>query len=74
MKIIINIDKSVDDIDEAIRCVNNVISDGYQSGCTIKGEYVEHYCWMSIWKNGLHVLVNKKKNKDSADSFTVWKK
>jgi hypothetical protein len=67
--IIIHIDDdSIDDL-EAVTRVRQVMEEGYVS----EAAGIPHYCWATVWRNGTTVAATRKRTKDAADSFRVWR-
>lgn len=67
-KLIITHDETVTD-KEAVMAVYLVIERGRVS----KNKHGKHYCWATIWPNGIRVSVRAKRHLDAADSFHVRK-
>ncbi len=76
-RIVVTRDDSVTD-EDAVRRVLSVIAKGKTSEVEMRGlngntTINYHYCWVTTWTDGIAVETRRKKYKDSADSFHVYR-
>jgi len=53
----------------AIRCVAEVVSEGYIS----KSGDIPHFCWVTTFIDGTHVIARRNKPGQNSDSFLVYR-
>lgn len=68
-KLIIDVDNSVS-LEEALMAVTIVVKGGYVS----QAANILHFCWATVFPNGVEVITRHKKNDHAADSFIVIRK
>jgi len=74
MKVIIEIEAATIEPHDAIYRVARVVESGRTSKVKRKGVNVFHFCWATVFKDGVVVEVKAKKDANAADSFLVRRK